>query len=56
MPELTKNEFMDLFWACVAQTTKYMEAYHKAETWHIETYGKRKYSNYDSFRKVRDRR
>ena len=47
---------MDLFWACVAQTTKYMEAYHKAEEYHIKTYGQRKYANYDSFRKVRDRR
>ena len=56
MPELSKIEFIDLFWACVGKGTKYMEAYHAAETWHIKTYGKRKYADYDSFRKVRDRK
>jgi hypothetical protein len=55
MPQLTKDEFVKLFYTMCSDTKKYSDAYEAAEQFHEDHYGIRRYSNYDSFRKVRDK-
>jgi hypothetical protein len=53
---LTAEGFEQVFFTEARTSTTYIEAYEKAEAWHEETFNKRRYSDYDSFRKVRDRK
>jgi hypothetical protein len=55
---LQKNEFEALFWEEVRQNKHlcYYQAYEIAEKKHFQTFKRRKYSSYDSFRVCRDRK
>lgn len=53
MPQLTKNEFTDLFADIYNKdrVTK-KEAYYRAEEWHEDQFGAQRYANWESFRDV----
>ena len=53
---LSPNGFDERFWKYAKETKTYVEAYEKTEIEHAEHFGKRKYSDYNSFRNCRDRR
>ena len=53
---LSPNGFDDRFWKYAKETKTYIEAYEKTETEHEKHFGKRKYSDYNSFRNCRDKR
>jgi hypothetical protein len=52
---MTYDGFSRIYYANVSGSNTNNEAYEKAEKVHIQYFGKRKYSDYDSFRNVRDR-
>jgi hypothetical protein len=52
---MTYDGFSRIYYANVSGSNTNTEAYEKAEKVHIQYFGKRKYSDYDSFRNVRDR-
>lgn len=53
---MSADVFEDLFFDAAKTSTTYMEAYEKIEVLHEEVFNKRRYSDYDSFRKVKERR
>jgi hypothetical protein len=56
MPILKAEEFLDLFYNCLKGQTKYFEAYHEAEEIHIKRFGCRRYKNYETFKKIKNRK
>lgn len=50
------SEFIDDYNEEAKKARTYREAYEEAERRHKEKTGKRKYSNYDSFRHVKNRK
>ena len=48
--------FEQVFFSEASTSSTYMEAYERVEVWHEETFGKRKYSDYNSFRNVKTQR
>jgi hypothetical protein len=56
MPILKAEEFLDLFYNCLKGQTKYFEAYHEAEEIHIKMFGCRRYKNYETFKKIKNRK
>jgi len=53
---LSPNGFDERFWKNSKDSKTYMEAYEKTEIEHEKHFGKRKYSDYNSFRGARDKR
>lgn len=53
---LTAEGFEEVFFDEVRTSSTYMEAYEKVEVWHEETFGKRRYSDYNSFRNTKTQR
>ena len=53
---MTADGFEELFFNAARTSSTYMEAYEKVEVWHEETFGKRKYSEYNSFRNAKTQR
>ena len=53
---LTPNGFDDRFWKYAKETKTYVEAYEKTEIEYEKHFGKRKYSDYNSYRGARDKR
>lgn len=54
--QLTPDAFNGIFDALIKEGTKYEDAYEIIEDVHIKLFGKRRYSEYNSFRMVRKRR
>lgn len=52
---LTVNGFMKAYYSQLSKSSSYNEAYEEVEKQYVSIYGRRRYKNYDSFRKVRDR-
>ena len=48
----TYDGFMDLYSTCLTSDITYHEAYEKAEDLHRQAFGKNKYSDYHSFRRI----
>ncbi len=53
---LTPNGFDDRFWKYAKETKTYVEAYEKTEIEHEKHFGKRKYSDYNSYTTSRNKR
>lgn len=53
--QLTAKGFNDLYEIMIQAQPTYIQAYIQAERQHIEKYGTRRYSSYDTFRKCRNR-
>ena len=53
---LTADGFEQVFFTQASTSSTYMEAYEKVEMWHEETFGRRKYSDYNSFRNAKTQR
>jgi len=53
---LTPNGFDDRFWKYAKETKTYIEAYEKTEIEHQKHFGKRKYSDYNSYTTSRNKR
>jgi hypothetical protein len=53
---MTAAGFEEVFFDETRTSITYIEAYEKAETFHEEVFGKRRYSDYDSFRKAKDQK
>lgn len=53
---MSVDVFEDLFFDATKTSATYMEAYEKVEVIHEQLFEKRRYSDYDSFRKVKERR
>ena len=53
---LSPNGFDERFWKHCKSEKTYKAAYEKTENEFAEHYGKRKYSDYNSFRNCRDKR
>jgi hypothetical protein len=53
--EIRREGFERRYLFNVSKTKTYIEAYKKTEDEYIATFGKRRYSSYDSFRNVRNR-
>ena len=53
---LSPNGFDERFWKNSKDSKTYLEAYEKTEKEFENHFGKRKYSDYNSFRNCRDRR
>lgn len=59
LPDIGKtnfNEFVQHFYRMLAYYDTYEEAYEAVERHYEKQHGKRKYSSYNSFRTVRDRK
>ena len=57
IPELVKFEgFLKRFYSYINNEDTLTDAYEKVEAEYIEIFGQRRYSNYHSFRNVRDRK
>ena len=52
---MTYDGFSKVYFANVSACASNSEAYEKAEQLHVQYFGKRKYSDYNSFRNLRDR-
>ena len=52
----TPKGFDERFWKHAKESKTYIEAYEKTEMEHEKHSGKRRYSDYNSFRNCRDRR
>lgn len=52
---LTQEGFIEAFWEQCADYHTQKDAYEAVERQYERTFGMRKYSDWDSFRKVRDR-
>tara|TARA_B110000196_G_scaffold136529_1_gene118248 strand:- start:357 stop:770 length:414 start_codon:yes stop_codon:yes gene_type:complete len=55
LSEIRKNGFERRYMSNIKITKTYIKAYQKTEQEYIETFGKRRYASYDSFRNVRNR-
>ena len=53
--EIRREGFERRYLFNVSKTKTYKEAYNKTEDEYVKTFGKRRYSTYDSFRNVRNR-
>lgn len=53
---MTSDGFEQAFFSEARTSTTYMEAYEKVEIFHEEMFGKRKYSDYNSFRNTKTQR
>lgn len=53
---MTADGFEQLFFTEARTSSTYMEAYEKVEVIHEQMFNKRRYSDYDSFRKTKERR
>tara|TARA_R100000789_G_scaffold100360_1_gene110060 strand:- start:118 stop:330 length:213 start_codon:yes stop_codon:yes gene_type:complete len=53
---LTPNGFDDRFWKYAKETKTYVEAYEKTEIEYEKHFGKRKYSDYNSYTTSRNKR
>lgn len=53
---LTADGFEQAFFTEARTSSTYMEAYEKVEVFHEELFGKRKYSDYNSFRNSKTQR
>ena len=53
---MTKESFMELFWEQVASGMTYRKAYEEVEREHENVFRKRRYSNFESFKRVLYRR
>jgi len=53
---MTAAGFEEVFFSEMGTSTTYMEAYEKVEIFHEQVFGKRKYSDYNSFRNVKTQR
>ena len=53
---LTAHGFEEVFFSEARTSSTYTEAYEKVEIWHEELFGKRKYSDYNSFRNTKTQR
>jgi len=53
--EIRREGFERRYLFNVSKTKTYIEAYKKTEDEYVKTFGKRRYSSYDSFRNVRNR-
>ena len=53
---LTPNGFDDRFWKNAKETKTYVEAYEKTEIEYEKHFGKRKYSDYNSYTTSRNKR
>lgn len=53
---LTSEGFEEVFFSQARTSSSYMEAYEKVEAWHEDTFGRRKYSDYNSFRNAKTQR
>lgn len=54
--QLSAKTFEELYFKFVPDSKSYPEAYEKAEGIHEKYFEKRRYSSYDSFRKMKDRK
>jgi hypothetical protein len=52
---MTYDGFEKIYYANVSGSNTNSEAYEKAEQIHVQYFARRKYSDYNSFRNVRDR-
>lgn len=52
---LTNTAFNEIYEDLVTKSKSYTEAYEIAETVHQSIFGERRYSDYDSFRHVRNK-
>jgi hypothetical protein len=53
--EIRRLGFENRFIYNIKKTKTYKDAYQKTENEYVDTFGKRRYSSYDSFRNVRNR-
>lgn len=53
---LTVSGFMKAYYRNLSECDSYLEAYERTEEKYQALYGRRRYKNYESFRKSRDRR
>ena len=53
---LTVSGFMKAYYRNLSECDSYQEAYERTEEKYQALYGRRRYKNYESFRKSRDRR
>lgn len=53
---MSAEVFEDLFFDATRSSSTYMEAYEKVEILHEQYFEKRRYSDYDSFRKAKEHR
>ena len=53
---LTPNGFDDRFWKYAKETKTYVEAYEKTEIEYEKHFGRRKYSDYNSYTTSRNKR
>ena len=53
---LTPNGFDDRFWEYAKETKTYVEAYEKTEIEYEKHFGRRKYSDYNSYTTSRNKR
>ena len=53
---LTPNGFDDRFWEYAKETKTYVESYEKTEIEYEKHFGKRKYSDYNSYTTSRNKR
>ncbi len=49
---MTKEGFMELFWSKVTSGITYRKAYEEVEVDHEQAFKKRRYSNFESFKRV----
>ena len=54
--QMTKQAFEDEWWKYVQTGMSYTHAYNTLERWHMETFGNYRYSSYESFTQVRNRK
>lgn len=53
---MSKQGFEELFYECLKNTKKNIDAYEKAEEIHEQYFEKRRYSSYESFSEVKNRK
>ena len=53
---LSPKGFDERFWKYAKESKTYLEAYEKTEIEHNKYFGKRRYSDYNSYRNCRDKR
>lgn len=53
---LTSDGFEQVFFTEARTSSTYVEAYEKVEAWHEDVFGRRKYSDYNSFRNTKTQR
>lgn len=53
---LSQDGFIERFHEFTREEKTYQEAYFRTESEHLRWFGKTRYANYDSFRKIKERK